>query len=381
MFSGRPESRIKRIAVITTLNHNVGDDFIRYGVCHLLASRLSCRLEWTFIHKHSPASLRPGMSWFRNFRFESKISPVVDFLLPLNVDRDPILNCDILVQSGAPVYWCANDSTHCADNEWFGPFINRRYSRVRRDVPFLNLAAGACLAYDDDGTRMFGCAKDMRYVDRLTRAAAVTTVRDPLAAAIVKKASGRDVPILPCTAIFARDHQGVTPRADGYIVFNFMDRGGHYDLGGGRSGTNWKTEFEQVYRHFKRSHRCLLVCHDRKELDSARSIDPAGEVFWSADAAEYLKLYAGAKAALVNRLHAAMALFSFGKPVVAVASDSRALMVGVVGIPHHHVDRVTGPQLIEEIEKGMADGNKAQEASEAIRSRALLDYQKALDCL
>ena len=136
-----------------------------------------------------------------------------------------------------------------------------------------------------------------------------------------------------------------------------------------------------IYRHFKKRTRCLLVCHDAKEVRWARQIDPQGEVFVSNDAREYLNVYSRAAGGIVNRLHAAMALFSFGKPTVAVASDSRALMVEAVGIPHYHVNHVTGAELIERMEALLHLPGDVAAASETARENAMLEYQRVLECL
>lgn len=138
---------MKRVTVITTLDHNVGDDFVRIGACHILRSRLSgSRIGWTFLHKHSPVSARPRLAWCRNIPYETKISPATDALMPLSRPNDPILDCDIFVQSGAPVYWCIRGNADCAGNEWYGSFIKRRYSRVKDRAPSINLASGSCLS-------------------------------------------------------------------------------------------------------------------------------------------------------------------------------------------------------------------------------------------
>ena len=115
-----------QVTFITTTKHNVGDDFVREGVSYLLGETLVGEgLAFESIHKHSPITARRGFEWCRNIRY----SRWLDRALPLSVSRDRILKADMLVQAGAPVYWC-HDTSHCGDADWIQPLLKRRYSRV-----------------------------------------------------------------------------------------------------------------------------------------------------------------------------------------------------------------------------------------------------------
>ena len=120
---------MKKIAFITTVNHNIGDDYVREGLKFLLNEYFKNeKLEFVNIHKHSPIPSRNGFEWFRYYR----LSKIIDEMLPLSITKDKILDSDLIVQSGAPVYWCHDSiSSHCSENEWYGPLIRRRLQKIK----------------------------------------------------------------------------------------------------------------------------------------------------------------------------------------------------------------------------------------------------------
>ncbi len=95
------------VAVITTVNHNVGDDFVREGVLHLLKAALpetgsEGQVKAELIHKHSPVTAVYGLESVRSLRMSRMMEPVARVLRL----TDRIAAADLLIQSGAPVYWC-----------------------------------------------------------------------------------------------------------------------------------------------------------------------------------------------------------------------------------------------------------------------------------
>jgi len=94
-------------------------------------------------------------------------------------------------------------------------------------------------------------------------------------------------------------------------------------------------------RRLRQNNRVILVCHNQKELYAARSLLPGFETFQSDSYEKYLELYSGARWGLLNRVHGCFALASFGKPSAVVGSDSRAKMVGLLGMPEIFVNDVT----------------------------------------
>jgi len=363
------------VAVITTVRHNVGDDFVREGVAHVLQRALpGMSLSYELIHKHAPASVRHGLEGIRRTR----VSSWVDAALPLWATSDRVLKADLVIQSGAPVYWCHDGITHCADNEWYGPLVKRRLSG--RDIPFLNLGAGTCQRYHSDGSEFIACEKDTRYARDLYARSLVTTLRDKLAKTIFERL-GLEAPVIPCPSIFARDSLGIEPRKPEYVVLNYMHAGGHYTFGQDIDPQRWEREFRRFYAGLKQSERCILACHNPAELEEARRLDPGAELFYSEDYGEYLRLYAGAKWGVVNRVHAAFGIASFGRPAFCIGTDSRARMVEELGLRSTFVTEASADSLSSEVDELIRLAPAYSEQMLTVRAKAMSDYLRALQPL
>ncbi len=162
-----------KATIITTINHNVGDDFVREGIKYLFKEVLKDKIEFSEIHKHSPITARYGFEWFRYYR----LSKYFDSILPINISSDRISEADIVIQSGAPVYWCHPSlSLHCPDNEWFKALIGKRFSESKQLL--FNLAAGSCQKYHSDGSEF--CERCKEYANNFAELSSLTTVRDNL---------------------------------------------------------------------------------------------------------------------------------------------------------------------------------------------------------
>jgi hypothetical protein len=327
---------MKRVCLISTVKHNVGDDFVRAGVLWLLQRLVGDEaLQVRVIHKHFPLTARAGR-WIQVDRLTrpfARLRPLLnrlDDLLPLDPTSDEVLNCDWLVQSGAPVYW-NNAYSACAQTEWFGPLIDRRWHSLKAPVPLLNLGAGSCLALSSDGAEVFEEPACRDFVQRFGEAALVTTVRDRLAQTIIESC-GQKAPLLACPSLFAPWAIGVEAGAGDYVALNYMAGGGHYDLAGegGEKRCLWEERFVQEARRLAKSFPCRLICHDPAELAEAKRVLPELPAFYSGDWQDYVRVYAGCRMALVNRVHAGMVTAAAGKPVVLVGNDSRLLTAELV---------------------------------------------------
>jgi hypothetical protein len=354
------------------VRHNVGDDFVREGLVHLLrAAHPDVELEFDSIHKHAPVSARRGFEWVRR----KEISQLLDWL-PLEWTRDRLLECDLLVQSGAPVYWC-HALAKCCDNEWYGPLIERRWARVSGRVPFLNLAAGTCQPYDSDGGEFLGEPRVVDYIRSLHSSARATTVRDRLAADVLRALS-IEAPLIPCSSIFARDALGIEAGPTRYVALNFMPLGGHYDLQGDVRPRRWEASFRSFYRKARKRYRFVFVCHSQRELRAARRIDPAAEVFHSRDFRDYVRVYAGAATGISNRVHGAFAIASFGRPAFVIGNDTRSRMAAEIGLRHCYVDDATPERLQEELERNLDEAPRFAETFADIKARARAAYLDVL---
>jgi hypothetical protein len=342
-----------RVAIITTLQHNVGDDFVREGIIYLLG-RVIPKMELALIHKHLPITVRSEFGWLHSSRidhrldrlgddFALKLTRRIDARLPVFPGTDRIARSDVLVQSGGPVYWLGAEGS-CAKTEWWDPLIERRWIPNSRGRIFLNLAGGTCQRYDSDGSEFAERTDVLAHIRRYYDLTALTTVRDELSLKVLHLA-GREGLLLPCTSIFAVDRLGIAPASGEFIVLNYMPAGGHFMLGQKIEAAAWERRFVALARRLAARGRVVLVCHNEKEMAAAKTLLPGMETFYSDDYRAYLRLYARARWGIMNRVHGAFALASLGKPAAVVGSDSRARMAGMLGLPEVFVNEATDEWL------------------------------------
>ena len=344
-----------RITIITTLQHNVGDDFVREGIIHLLEQTVG-KFELKHVHKHLPITARPEFAWFHSSGLGHRVDKLganlslratrrIDAILPVLPKTDRIRTADILVQSGGPVYWVGSDGDgDCASTEWWQPLIERRWIPYAAGRPFLNLAGGTCQPYNSDASEFASRPKVLDHIRRFYDLTALTTVRDKLSLKVLRQA-GREGVQLPCTSIFAVNRLGIDPKPGEFVVLNYMPAGGHFVLGQKLDGALWERRFVSLAKKLARNHRVIIVCHDGKETNAAIRLLPDFEIFSSPDYQAYLRLYSKARWGILNRVHGAFALASLGKPAAVIGSDSRARMVAELGLPEIFVNQATDEWL------------------------------------
>lgn len=365
-----------KISIITTVDHNVGDDFVREGLMYLLRKYFKNEnIEFQNIHKHSPITTRYGYENFRNLRLSSK----VDKIIPKSWSKDRVFEADILVQSGAPVYWCHEvGGGHCYNNEWYKALIKERFIKGN-NAKLINLAAGTCQTYHSDGSEFCELCND--YMKEFYQLSDVTTVRDTLAKKVFSQI-GIDVPVIPCSSIFAIDEHNLKNEGEEYIVVNYMKGGAHYTFGQKIDINKWEREFKKFYFELKEKERVIVSCHNQKEVYEALEFDPKAEIFYiKDDYLEYMKFYSKAKFGIMNRVHGAFLMACYGKPSIVIGNDSRARMPEEIGLKHYFVNDVDSELLNKEYEflKGGADN--FSERFKVIKEKAFSDYMKALSVL
>lgn len=373
---------MKKICFITTVNHNIGDDFVREGLKFLISKHFGKHVEFSEIHKHSPITARYGFESVRSVA----LSRLLDPLLPLSLTRDRILESDIVVQSGAPVYWCHKNvgkdrsrgrGSHCASNNgWYRPLVLKRFAR-NDNAKLINLAAGTCQRYHSDGKEFIYCSKCKRYIKDLFERCTVTTVRDRLAKTVLNSI-GLDAPLIPCSSIFAIDQFGLKPEHGDYVAFNYMDGGGHYHFGQNIDAGMWESTMTRFYWEIVKYQKIVFVCHDDKEVKAAKKIDSNSNIFISNNFVDYLKFYARAKFGIMNRVHGAFLMASFEKPSVIIGSDSRSRMAEMVGLESIFVGDAGIDLLIDKYEVLKKSAREFPIRSKKMKKNAFDDYMKAL---
>lgn len=362
------------VSIITTVDHNVGDDFVREGLKYLLKKKFSNKkIYFENIHKHAPVSVRYGFEKYRG----RKTSKILDFIVPVSLSKDRIKNADLLVQSGAPVYWC-HEENHCTNNEWYGPLIKKRFTKNKR-AKLINLAAGTCQKYHSDGSEF--CDSCNGYMREFYNLASVTTARDTLAKTALAKI-GIEVPVIPCSSIFAIDEHGFRSGGDDYVVVNYMKGGAHYTLGQTIDFEKWESEFKKFYFDLKKRERVIISCHNQKELNSATKLDPDAEIFYKKDDyLAYMKFYAHAKFGIMNRVHGAFLMASYGKPSIIIGNDSRARMGEEIGLRTFFVNDMDSDRLNEQCLFLSSGADNYRERFNSIKQKAYDDYMEVLGTL
>ena len=361
------------VSIITTVRHNIGDDFVREGILSIL-SDVSKFDKVELIHKHSPVTTAYGYEGIRKLRVSRLVEPVLRIL----GTKDRIADANLLVQSGAPVYWCHNDGPHCADNEWFDPLVRKRFLNDRRSRKFLNIAGGSCQRYHSDGSEVTNCPKCKAYIAEFFDACDLTLLRDSMAQRMLQLA-GRDAAVLPCTSIFARDHFKIAPAKGGYIVVNFMEIGGHYTFGQSIDALKWRKNFVEIVHRLQPHGRVVAACHNAAEEMLAKQIVPDVETYIVPDEhVAFMNFYAGARFAIVNRVHAGFMMASFGKPAAVIGNDSRALMIENLNLTPYYVEDVTSELIDQMIDELHAREESYLDEIESIRAAARSDYVDAI---
>jgi hypothetical protein len=377
---------MRRVCFITTLDHNVGDDFVREGIVHLF-NRATGPWQLTCVHKHLPFTARPLGAWLRARGADQLLARIhrelpvrllgrIDEVLPLTPGRDRILDCDVLVQSGAPVYW-AHANHSCEQNEWWTPLMERRWIPSSAGRPLLNLAAGTCQPFDSDASEFARRPATLDYVRRFHDLSALTTVRDELSVRVLAHA-GRSAELLPCTSIFAVDALGITPRSGEYVVLNYRRPSVGDTLGVPVDADRWERRFVNFATDLAARIPCLLVCHDQREFESAARLLPGVPRFHSRHYADYLRVYAGARWGIVNRVHAGFALASLGKPAAIVGVDSRARMAGLLGLEAVFVDHADARWLATTADRLEEDRNRFPTIIAQLKQRTESRYVERL---
>ncbi|MBN8705109.1 MAG: polysaccharide pyruvyl transferase family protein [Bacteroidetes bacterium] len=361
----------KKITFITTVSHNVGDDFVREGLKFLLKKHFSNdQIQFTSIHKHSPITSSYGFEWLRSHRYGRRIDP----FLPKSLVPDRITEADLVIQSGAPVYWChPTDNSYCSNNEWYTPLIRERLKKFGK-AKLLNIAAGTCQPYFSDGSEFLSNPDVVAYIKEFYQDSVLSTVRDRLALNLVQNLGLYDVPLLPCTSIFAAEEHGVLPGPDEYVLLNYMKGGAHYTLGQDIHVEEWEKTFGKFYSFLKEREKVALVCHNEAELEAAKKFDPAGTFFYSASYVDYMKFYSRAKFSFLNRVHGGFMQGSLGKPSLIIGNDTRAKMSAEVGLESVFVNDASFDFLVSKYEELSSHHTEYRSVIKDIREKAMNAY-------
>jgi hypothetical protein len=355
---GRPP----RVAFMTTVGKNVGDEFIREGIRSFLDEVFGDGgYDPYYVNKHDLTTLH---------------RPLLDEIEPLT---DKFRDADILVQAGAPVFWHLGES-RCYREDWVQALWHQRVFRLAADKPFLNLGAGSCQRDESDERPLLEDVECRDFIRTVGRCSRLTTARDPLTSRVLSRL-GLAHELLPCPALHAarRLGGGHTPPAGEVLAVNLMELAGHYLLKPENDPRRWSNVVLATLPQLRERFRLLFVAHDEAEVRFQRYCNRPDEmIFYSPDYRDYLSVYSRVAGVVANRVHGAVCAAGFGRPAVLVGTDSRIGIARPIGIPAIDSSRVTPEWIIKSLDEQMARRDEVMQQRLALREASAAEYVRLI---
>lgn len=364
-----------RVGLVTTLNTNIGDDFVREGVQLILTHAFrGAHIEAIPVNKHKPLTVYPRwhpiqLAELANMlpRGAGRAYRSVEALFS-HAGNSRFEKCELIVQCGTPVAWY-----DCSLCEWATPLWQHVIGRLsQKGVPVFNLGAGSCYPWE----HRFTCELnelDAKYLGFMLGCCALTTCRDSLLRDIFLKLD-HSCRLLPCPAFLVARKFGEEKVERDLIIINYMEGGGHYDMGQQIDNSLWRTTMREVVDRLSARNRILFLCHSERECELASALDPAIPRVMPRTPEEYFPLARRAKVAICNRLHAAVLMAGAGIPSVSVGTDTRLLMLETLGLSHWYVKDTRSDALLAELDRLMREQKSENERLLCLRENAWDQY-------
>jgi hypothetical protein len=348
---------LKNILLISTLDHNPGDDFIRLGQEYLLR-QLFPNAKFVVVHKHDPRTLFAGFKQ-KPTRLHRRLIPFVYSMYTHfpGMRRENMLDqADLVIFAGTPFIWRSDvwpfPST-CANAEWIGATWTRLFEELPEPL-VMNIAAGASFSTLSEVGILFRDRKVTRFLKLAASRSALTTARDASTQEILGRL-GFEVPLLLCTSIFAAKSAGISPAEPQYVAINVMPGAVHSFLRRKGEFQKWLSTISAVVPEIEKRHEVLFVSHSENEDAAVARWFPGRRRFFSTDPRELLRAYARARFGVCNRVHGAAAIAAFGRPALVIGGDSRIELVAQFGMPamdHRQTDAADLNAAIAQLEDG-----------------------------
>jgi len=334
-----------KTGILTTINTNIGDDFIRIGIENVINSlRRGKVTKFTYVNKHHPESILTPKNIFQTIlnlpSFKGKQRFINLFYSNFNHSFNIFKKQDLIIQSGAPVLW-----PNCFNSEWNIPFWYETAGKLHNQIPVLNLAAGSCYPWENQ--KGFLDERELIFAKEIGSFCSLTTTRDKLAHKLFNEADTANH-LIPCSAFLVNSEFKNTETGK-YILINYMHAGGHFDWNQHIDSRLWENTMKEVILTLRQQHEVRFICHNQKEYDLAAALNPEIKIHFPKNIEEYMECIKNAKAGINNRMHASVAMASFGIPSISVCTDTRLLMLDLLGLPTFYVKNVNAEELISTI--------------------------------
>jgi len=343
---------------MTTVHHNVGDEFIREGIRSFLDEVVG-DYDPFYVHKHDCNTL---------------FKPLLDEGEVLN---DKFREADLIIQAGAPVYW--NIGPHTSYNVgWAKDLWFDRIFQLGPKNPILNLGAGSCQGDENDVAGLMADEKCVDFAKEAGRACRWTTVRDPLASKFLTNV-GVPHELMVCPAFHAARRTRASKVTRDVLAVNLMRDAGHHLIKPQNDPARWRCVVEAVLPKLRERHELLFVAHDAAEAEYQRQFARGREmVFLSNDFRDYLALYSTVQGIFANRVHGAVCVAGFGRPAVIVGTDSRIGIARPIGIPAIDEAQVTPQWILDSLEQQFSRGNEVYRRWVGLREESARRYVERL---
>lgn len=318
-----------KIAYMTTLGRNVGDEFIRAGIRAILETA-NIKHSSLYVCKHDLTTL------FRSVEDET-----------LHV-HDKFWDADVFIQAGAPVFWRNKDGSSSLTSPWFKYLWEERILSGKKT--FLNLGAGSCQSWTETAYEYLKDGDCTNYAKQVFRVAKLTTVRDPVAFEISKAVEG-GAKAMPCPAFYAPLGWRKVPKQKDLIGVNLMPLGCHHDLDNNFDSAEWYRKAFEITKMLRRKGSLVFIAHDVAEAGfMQRFVAPGERIFLGQGWRDYLDVYGACEKVVANRVHGAVLAAGFGAKACILGNDTRAFIGHYVGIPFLKTDACTPEQVSSVLE-------------------------------
>jgi len=350
-----------KIGFLTTLGVNVGDECIRNGIRAILDA-LGTDYTPLYINKHDP---------------KSASVPCEDEDISLN---DKFFDCNLFVQSGAPVYWNLGpnaNSLTCEWHEWV--WQKRLFATDDNTGPvFVNLGAGSCQAWTDSAEVFLRDSKCAEFARQAHARARLTTVRDPIAKIILDRL-GCKAEALPCPAFLAAARSAQIHTRRNLIGVNFMALGGHYSLDPIFAEEKWIADVTLMIDGLRKLGRLLFIAHDNNEAEFlGRFLQPGERMFLSRGWRDYLEVYGACSLVVANRVHGAVTAAGFGAPAVILGNDTRAQIGDFIGLARFQSGHVNASDVLDTSAELIRRASEERERLLYLRASTISTYCRLL---
>ena len=339
-----------KIGFLTTLGVNVGDEFIREGIRHVLDQ---CGVPYApfYVNKHDATTLS---------------RPVEDEVCEA---RNKFWETDLFIQAGAPVYWRLGPHTSLT-SEWYRWFWEELVFCQKPPGPqpvFVNLGAGATQPWGVGPEAFLEDTDCIEFARKAAERSVLTTVRDPCAMRVLA-ALGISAHVLPCPALLAAGRHPAGGPVKDLIGVNLMPLASHHDLSGNFDRARWRDTATAILGRLRAGSAVLFICHNEEELTFARQFSRPGErVFWSSEWRDYFDVYAHCEIVVANRVHGAVCAAGYGVPAIIIGNDTRAEIGDVIGLPRFHAVHLAVEAVVDMVQD--LRKRRAEETARLLRLR------------